>query len=332
MTPQNDPGPSGDGYAVDFGALLEIGRTLAADVNAVHIPKSHDLQIYTIAPHDWHGVHDVEKFILDHAEGLYDVTSDALVECMVAASGIATAGANYDIAEDSSWLIQESVWNRKDTPADQRSNNGPGSGLSPRSSWSSQTDGYRVTSDYPRGDFTVTYNKLAIAYDYQEFSREEIRDLLMQSNEQPLLTLASQNTAIADDLDMVVNGLKSAEKRTVDVWGGTAGEGARQALQKIHTAVLRLADAHRTLSAVAGMCGENVLMPAKNRFDHVVPTENRVTDIFQDDDDVAARDYLKNVDQRFVAELAPLKQNTTVELPGLIQQGDRVTYHHRVQS
>jgi hypothetical protein len=102
---------------------------------------------------------------------------------------------------------------------------------------------------------------------------------------------------------------------------------AQQALKKIYEAIDPLATAHHTLSSLSRTWAEDILIPAKNRFDHSVISENLFTDIFQDDDDESARKYLRAVDRQLSDRiLKNFPRSIRLDLPGLIRPENRITY------
>ncbi|MET9249897.1 hypothetical protein, partial [Nonomuraea sp. NPDC003709] len=310
-----------DGIDVDRRALRETAEQLVVDLNDVEIPDWWGGKSFNAG--DWGRADDVSRIFRSFTDDLYCITSDAVVECVVAACGIATAGQNYNIAEENSWLNRQSFWNRYH---DSTSTVSPYSDT-PRSSWSSVEKGYAVSDQYPSGYIVVDWNGIELRHDYDSLDKEQIRELLMTGDEQSMRNFSSSMTAISDDLGTIAGRLRFHANDVSYHWAGAAAEKAQRALKAIHDTVRPLAEIYSTIGSLARTCADDIVAPAKARFDHAVADENWFTDIFQDDDDVSARNYLKKIDQQFCDEVIPrFPQSAQLGLPGLIRSEDRLIY------
>ncbi|MFI6732812.1 WXG100 family type VII secretion target [Nonomuraea sp. NPDC050451] len=311
-----------DGFEVDRGALRETGIRLVVDLNDIDIP--HWWREPGFNAGDWGRANDVSVLFRRFSDDLFCVASDAVVECLAAACGVATAGQNYDIAENHSWLTRQSFWNRGHGPTTGVSPHAP----TPRSNWSDVEKGYALSRHYPSGGFAADWEGIEGSHDYDGLSKEEIRALLMTGDESGMRNFSKVTKAIADDLDGLKGKLRSHADGVSYKWGGAAAEKAQGALKQIYEALGPLVDAHNSLSTLARRCADDIIAPAKARFDHAVADENWFTDLFQDDDDSSARNFLREVDTQLSQEvLARFPQYIRIDLPGLIHPEDRLTYH-----
>ncbi|GAA2435909.1 hypothetical protein GCM10010191_58330 [Actinomadura vinacea] len=342
MTPQTDSGPSatkepigqrevpswpefdsqgGGGYEVDHGELRAIATRLVVDLNelGVDIPGAFENPPFNAG--NWAGAEQVSKVFRGFSDDLYCYSSDAMVECVVAACGIGTSGETYDITDNFEWLTRQSFWNRH--LADTRT----WSVGQQRSSWSSRADGYQVTASYPAAYLRVQSENLAMEHNYDGLSKEQVWDLLATGDENSMTEFSKKMNEIADDLDWLAGRLGSTAKQTHEVWRGSAAEAARGALKKIYDGILPLAGTYSSLGSLAQVAAEEI-GTAKKQFEHVVADENWFTDMFEDDDDASAREYLKSIDRRLNANvLTPFPKDVRIELPGLIGPADRIPYH-----
>ncbi|MEV0613678.1 hypothetical protein AB0I81_10185 [Nonomuraea sp. NPDC050404] len=309
-----------DGIDVDRGALREIAEKLVVNLNDVEIPDWWDGKSFNAG--DWGRASDVSKIFRSFTDSLYCISADAVIECIVAACGVATAGQNYSIAEENSWLNRQSMWNRWHSPTDTVSQFSD----TPRSSWSSVEKGYAVSDQYPSGSIRVDWEGIELRHDYDGLDKEKIRELLMTGDEGSIRSFSSSMTAISDDLETMAGKLRSHASDVSHSWGGGAASKAQKALKAIHDTVLPLADIYSTLGSLARTCADDIVAPAKTRFDHAVADENWFTDIFQDDDDASARNYLKGVDAQLTELLKGFPQEARLALPGLIRPEDRLVY------
>ncbi|SEG95975.1 hypothetical protein SAMN05444920_109219 [Nonomuraea solani] len=310
-----------DGVEVDRKALRETAVRMVVDLNEVDIPEWWHGPGFNAG--DWGRANDVSKIFRGFSDALYGITSDAAVECVVAACGVATAGKNYDIAEENDWLTRQSFWNRRGAPIDTVSQ----FSQTPRSSWSSDDKGYAVSSQYPSGYIVVDWSDIELRHDYGGLGKEQIRDLLMTGDEQSMRNFSKVMKAISDDLDTMAGRLRSHANDISYQWAGAAAEKAQKSLKAIHDTVYPLAEVYNVIGSLARTCADDIVAPAKARFDHAVADENWFTDIFQDDDDSTAREYLKKVDQQFCDEVLPrFPQSAQLGLPGLIRPEDRRPY------
>ncbi|MFF3437465.1 WXG100 family type VII secretion target [Streptosporangium sp. NPDC002721] len=306
---------------VNHRALRAAAERLVVDLNDVGIPT------WWYGPEfkagDWDGAADVSRLFRGFTEDLFCVASDAMVECVAAACGVATAGRNYDVADHHGWLTRQSVWNRLRDPVDTVRP----SSQTPRSSWSSYEKGYAVSSQYPHGNVYADRQDTTARYDYDGLGKEQVRALLMSGDEHSIREYSRVVKSVADDLEGLQERMRAHANDVSRHWAGPAAERAQRALKTIYQAVTPLAEAHHSLGALARTCADVVVAPAKARFDHAVAGENWLTDIFQDDDDRSARDFLRAVDQRFRDEvLARFPRHVRIDLPGLIPAEDRLTY------
>ena len=291
------------------------------DLNDVEIPGWWDGPSFNAG--DWGRANDISMIFRSFTDDLYCITSDAVVECIAAACGVATAGQNYNIAEEHGWLQRQSFWNRYHDPT---------SSVSPysdtlRSNWSSVEKGYAVSSHYPSGYIVVDWNGIELRHDYGNLDKEQVRALLMTGDEQSMRDFSKSMKTIADNLDTMAGKLRSHANDVSHNWAGTAAETAQQSLKEIYDTVGPLAEVYNTIGSLARTAADDIVAPAKARFDHAVADENWFTDIFQDDDDRSARDYLKRIDQQFCDEVLPkFPQSAQLNLPGLIRSADRLVY------
>jgi uncharacterized protein YukE len=310
-----------DGIDVDRGMLRKTAERLVVDLNDVDIPSWWRNPPFNAG--DWGRAADVSVIFRRFSDELYCVASDAMIECVVAASGIATSGRNYDIAEDHSWLTRQSFWDRGHSPTEAVSTHSQ----TPRSSWSSVEKEYAVSSRYPSGSISADLNEFAKPHSYDNLDKEQIRTLLMSGDEHSLRNFSRVTKTIGDDLDTLRGKLRSYADTISYKWAGAAAEKAQGALKKIYEAIGPLADAHNSISSLARTCADDIVAPAKTRFDHAVADENWFTDMFQDDDDDSARNFLRKIDKQFCDEvLARFPQYVRIDLPGLIRPEDRRTY------
>ncbi|MEV0144728.1 hypothetical protein AB0H64_07130 [Nonomuraea sp. NPDC050733] len=310
-----------DGIDVDRGALRKTAERLVIDLNDVEIPGWWDGSSFNAG--DWGRANDVSIIFRSFTDDLYCITADAVVECIVAACGIATAGQNYNIAEEHSWLHRQSSWNRYHDPTSSVSRYSD----TPRSSWSSVEKGYAVSAHYPSGYIVVDWNGIELRHDYDHLDKEQIRTLLMTGDEQSMRNFSKSMEAIADDLDTMAGKLRFHANDVSHHWAGAAAERAQWSLRGIYDTVRPSAEVYNTIGSLARTCADDIVAPAKARFDHAVADENWFTDIFQDDDDNSARNYLKMIDQQFCDEVLPhFPQSAQLGLPGLIRAEDRLVY------
>jgi uncharacterized protein YukE len=197
----------------------------------------------------------------------------------------------------------------------------------PRSNWSSLEKGYAVSDQYPSGHIVVDWNGIELRHDYGGLGKEQIRALLMTGDEQSMRDFSKSMKTIGDDLDTMAGKLRSHASDVSHHWAGAAAERAQLSLKEIYQTVGPLAEIYHTIGTLARTCADDIVAPAKARFDHAVADENWFTDIFQDDDDSSARNYLKKVDQQFCDDVIPrFPQSAQLNLPGLISPADRLVY------
>ncbi|WP_431916384.1 WXG100 family type VII secretion target [Nonomuraea jabiensis] len=307
-----------DGVTFSRTSLRETAERLVVDLNDVEIPWWRRGMVYFNAG-DWGRANDVSLIFQTFTDSLHCIASDAVVECIVAACGVATAGQNYDIAEEHSWFERQSFWNRNLSDAVVVDYD------IPRSNWSSNEKGYGVSDQYPSGHIVVGWNGIELRHDYDNLDKEEIRRLLMTGDEQSMRDFSKSMHAIADDLETMAGKVRSHANNVSYHWEGDAAEKAQRALKAIHDTVLPLAEVYDTIGSLARTCSDDIVAPAKARFDHAVADENWFTDIFQDDDDTSARNYLKSVDKQLCDNVLPLfPQSAQLDLPGLIRPEDRL--------
>ncbi|MEU8381915.1 hypothetical protein [Streptosporangium sp. NPDC048865] len=312
---------AGDVVDVNHRALRAAAERLVVDLNDVGIPTWWHEPEFDAG--DWGGAEDVSRLFRDFTGDLLCVAGDAMVECAVAACGVATAGRNYDIADRHDWLTRQSMWDRLRDPVDTV----PPVSQTPRSSWSSYEKGYAVSSRYPHGNVHADPQDAAARHDYDGLGKEEIRALLMSGDEHSVREYSRVVKGVADDLETLQERLRAHANEVSRHWAGPAAESAQRALKTIHQAITPLAETHHSLGALARTCADVVLAPAKARFDHAVAGENWLTDVFQDDDDRSARDFLYAVDRQLRDEvLARFPRHVRTGLPGLIPEEDRLTY------
>ncbi|MEV6153220.1 hypothetical protein AB0L53_23020 [Nonomuraea sp. NPDC052129] len=311
-----------DGVTFSRSALRETAERIVVDLNDVDIPEWWHEPSFNAG--DWGRADVTSKIFRSFSNDLLCITSDCAVECIAAACGIATAGENYDIAEENSWLKRQSFWNRYDASTDTVSPHSD----TPRSSWSSSQKGYAVSTCYPVGNIVVDWNGIELSQDYSGLDKEQIRALLMTGDEQSLRNFSKVMNGIADNLDTLAGKLRSHADDISYHWAGAAAEHAQQSLKQIHDTVLPLVEVYTTISTLARTSADDIVAPAKARFDHAVADENWFTDIFQNDDDTSARNYLKQIDRQFTEEVIKrFPQSAQISLPGLIRPEDRLPYH-----
>jgi uncharacterized protein YukE len=326
------PGADGsttDGIDVNHQELQTMANRFMADLNAVEMKEIGTF--HGALEHKggtWEGALIAESVITTFTIGLFDITGDAMVECAVAACGVATSGQNYNIADDHSWLTVKSRW---DAPQ-YLDFVWPGY----LSSWDDKKKNYRLTAQYPVDNLEVAESDTKIKYyssnsfetgkwnEYGSFSKEFVRSLIMAYKEDLLIDYSKMMEGISNELDTLKGKLRSLATDASQAWHGPAEAKAQQALKKIYEGIGPLVTAYQTMSSLTRTWAEDILVPAQTRFDHVVTSENWFTDIFQDDDDESARKFLKDLDQQLADKvLKNIPRSVRLDLPGLVRPEDR---------
>lgn len=96
----------------------------------------------------------------------------------------------------------------------------------------------------------------------------------MTGNENSLIDYAKVTNSIADELNVLAKKIMSYAGQINKIWRSSAAEHAQRALKKIYESILPLAAAHASISSLAHTCAEEILTPAKHRFDLTVASEN----------------------------------------------------------
>lgn len=330
--------PGTDGNATDgFDASPQEMQTMAnrfmVDLNTVELPKQIRASFHDEYEHEggkWEGASVAESVIERFTTDLFGITGDAMVECTVAACGVATSGQNYNIADDHSWLTSKSRWNHASEDPDYP--------YTPNylSGWDDKKKNYRLSEKYPvdnlrigESDFRIEHLSSNDSYtgkwsEYGSFSKEYIRSLIMAYKGDLLIDHSKMMEGIANELDTVKGKLRTFATDASRSWHGPMEVKAQQALKKIYEAIGPLVTAYHTMSSVTRTWAEDILVPAQTRFDHAVTSENWFTDIFQDDDDESARRYLKGLDQQLADKvLKNIPRSIRLDLPGLVRPEDR---------
>ncbi|GLY91471.1 hypothetical protein [Actinoallomurus iriomotensis] len=319
-----------DGFEVNHQELQTMANRFMVDLNTVEMKEVGSF--HGALEHKggtWEGALMAETVIDTFTIGLFAITSDAMVECTVAACGVATSGQNYNIAEDHSWLTGKSRWDMNQY-LDFVS---PGGYLS---HWDDKEKSYRLSSEYPVDKLEVSKSDTQIKYnssnsfetgkwsEYGSFSKEFVRSLIMAYKENLLLDYSKMMEGIANELDTVKGKLRTLATDASRAWHGPAEVKAQQALKKIYEGIGPLVTAYHTMSSLTRTWAEDILVPAQTRFDHVVTSENWFTDIFQDDDDESARRFLKDLDRQLADKvLKNIPRSVRLDLPGLVRPEDR---------
>lgn len=306
------------GFEVDTDKLRSVAEGLISDagIAVATLPRKHQKKpllesVMNIG--NWQAAEALEKLHTSTARDLSYLAADTILECVVAANLIVTAGGNYDIADDPRWVKDTSLWSQSNDDEFLRG------------SWDSESKIYHVSSYYPDGNVHTYYISAITSIENDTYhmnnDREGIRETLASANPGPMEDHADSTGKIAIALGELAEIMVSRARDLSGAWLGPAADQAQTALKMIYESLQPLSKAYNTISLLARDAAE-ILREAPRRFDAMVPTLSGVSDVFSDSDDDAARLFMTNLNTSVesgllgVAHFHP--QQIITKLPGLI--------------